>query len=200
MNTRMRIAVVACLLLAACERVPASRQDPPSPPPPPVQPQSDLERLRSELARITVDDTLYLAELGWFALRHYESYEGRNPRTGERVFVPEVWQLFFRAHPNLTHELNGEPRESIADPLRYLDSEDAARHVAWADTLAASIRTQLIAKGEYKLEGIGTFLIADPDFTDLSPGELDERAPLPKRARVRWGTADALQAVLGKAR
>lgn len=149
---------------------------------------ADLEKLRDELVRLTPDDAVYLAELGWFAIRHYRPYEGRNPRTGERVFVPESTVLFFRAHPNVLQTIQQQPLVPIDDSLHDWNDDRATHHAAWADKLAAWMREQLYATGRCALPGLGTLLVteeADEDDDDRAAGR-----------RVHWTTDAALQSSL----
>jgi nucleoid DNA-binding protein len=192
----MRLVVV-CLLIAACEQAPASRQAPPAPPSMPTTKtplaSTDLARLASELQRLSPNDTMYLAELGWFAKRVYESYEGRNPRTGARVFVPKKTLLFFRPHPNLRHVINGEPPETVADPLHYWDDDTSTHHAAWADELAASTKRQLLERGRVELVGVGTLEVGASGA--VRDDEKPDDEPSPGKS-VRWETDAALELAL----
>lgn len=70
----------------------------------------ELERLLNFVEAMRPEHALYLDEVGWFQLHHYKAYDGRNPRTGERVFVPQKALLIFQP------DLNGRPREDLGDP------------------------------------------------------------------------------------
>ena len=45
---------------------------------------------------------------GSFTIRHYESYTGRNPRTGEQVLVPPKRLPFFKVGKELKKLVNAE--------------------------------------------------------------------------------------------
>ena len=44
---------------------------------------------------------------GSFTVRHYDSYTGRNPRTGKRIRVGDKRLPFFKAGKGLKERLNG---------------------------------------------------------------------------------------------
>jgi integration host factor subunit beta len=46
-----------------------------------------------------------LRSFGNFSVREYRSYEGRNPKTGETVFVPEKRLPYFKPSIQLRQEL-----------------------------------------------------------------------------------------------
>ncbi|MBM4354590.1 MAG: integration host factor subunit beta [Deltaproteobacteria bacterium] len=46
-----------------------------------------------------------LRSFGNFSVRQYRSYEGRNPKTGETVFVPEKRLPYFKPSVQLRQEL-----------------------------------------------------------------------------------------------
>src|SRR5215471_14455164 len=58
------------------------------------------------------DDELHLPGVGWLSARHYKPYEGRDPRTGALISVPEKCLPFFRVDPELHRAIN--VREELA--------------------------------------------------------------------------------------
>lgn len=54
-------------------------------------------------------DKVEIRGFGSFLLKGYNAYTGRNPKTGERVFVPKKELPFFRAGKDLRERVNGEP-------------------------------------------------------------------------------------------
>ena len=76
----------------------------------------ELLRLLDVVEAMRPEDALYLDDVGWFQLQHYKAYDGRNPRTGERVFVAEKTLLSFQPDFNLISALNGRRREDLGDP------------------------------------------------------------------------------------
>jgi len=53
---------------------------------------------------------------GSFTVRNYKAYEGRNPRTGEPVMVPEKRLPFFKAGKDL--------RERVAQSITHISDAD----------------------------------------------------------------------------
>lgn len=56
---------------------------------------------------------------GSFEVRHYKAYQGRNPRTGEAVDVPEKQLPFFKVGKELRERVDRGTAEIVAD-----DDED----------------------------------------------------------------------------
>jgi integration host factor subunit beta len=54
-------------------------------------------------------DKVEIRGFGSFLLKGYNAYTGRNPKTGDRVFVPKKELPFFRAGKDLRERVNGEP-------------------------------------------------------------------------------------------
>ena len=52
---------------------------------------------------------------GSFTIRHYPAYNGRNPRTGNPVAVPEKRLPFFKVGKEL-RELVNRPRSEVTEP------------------------------------------------------------------------------------
>lgn len=51
---------------------------------------------------------------GSFTIRQYKAYEGRNPRTGETVYVKPKRMAFFKVGKELRERVNGENEPSSA--------------------------------------------------------------------------------------
>jgi integration host factor subunit beta len=49
-----------------------------------------------------------LRGFGSFEVRHYEGYQGRNPRTGEVIDVPKKRLPFFKVGKNLKRQVVGK--------------------------------------------------------------------------------------------
>lgn len=62
-----------------------------------------FREIKDALAR---GDKVEIRGFGSFLLRHYEAYQGRNPRTGEQVEVPHKKLPFFRAGKDLRDRVN----------------------------------------------------------------------------------------------
>ena len=52
-------------------------------------------------------DRVEIRGFGTFAMRHYEAYRGRNPRTGEVIDVPKKRLPFFKVGKNLKRQVGG---------------------------------------------------------------------------------------------
>jgi integration host factor subunit beta len=52
------------------------------------------------------EERVEIRALGSFEIRHYGSYEGRDPRTGAAVVVKAKWLPFFKANKKLKELLN----------------------------------------------------------------------------------------------
>jgi nucleoid DNA-binding protein len=80
----------------------------------------DSERVWNGLLRVRgTNDAVDIAGIGALTVRTYEAYEGRNPRTGERVHVPAKHLPFFVAADDLREQVNSDgPGSAIADELR----------------------------------------------------------------------------------
>ncbi|HAN30959.1 MAG TPA: integration host factor subunit beta [Myxococcales bacterium] len=53
-------------------------------------------------------DRIEIRNFGNFTVRHYESYTGRNPKTGEPVHVASKRMPFFKVGLELKRRVNGE--------------------------------------------------------------------------------------------
>tara|TARA_B100001248_G_scaffold262728_1_gene261749 strand:+ start:22501 stop:22806 length:306 start_codon:yes stop_codon:yes gene_type:complete len=87
-----------------------------------ISEQAGMTRVKAETIVNTIFDTMVEALLkgdrieirgfGSFVNRHYEGYNGRNPRTGEVIQVAEKKLPFFKVGKELKEEINkraGEP-------------------------------------------------------------------------------------------
>jgi integration host factor subunit beta len=85
-----------------------------------------LHRSKAELLVGTIFDSMIQAlqkgdrieirGFGSFEVRHYKGYEGRNPRTGERVQVEPKRLPFFKAGKELRERVNrGADADSDSD-------------------------------------------------------------------------------------
>ena len=73
--------------------------------------QRDIERivnviLEEIISALTRDDRVELRGFGAFSVRHRAARQGRNPRTGETVFVDEKFVPFFKTGKELRERLN----------------------------------------------------------------------------------------------
>ena len=57
-------------------------------------------------------DRIEIRGFGSFSIREYRSYQGRNPRTGERVVVKAKRLAFFKVGKELRERVNGEVKKS----------------------------------------------------------------------------------------
>lgn len=55
---------------------------------------------------LAAGDRVELRGFGTFSVRHRPARSGRNPRTGEAVFVEEKWVPFFKTGKELHENLN----------------------------------------------------------------------------------------------
>ncbi|MCZ6558049.1 MAG: integration host factor subunit beta [SAR324 cluster bacterium] len=56
---------------------------------------------------LSAGDKVEIRGFGSFLLKSYNAYTGRNPKTGEQVFVPKKELPFFRAGKDLRQKVNG---------------------------------------------------------------------------------------------
>jgi integration host factor subunit beta len=54
------------------------------------------------------DERIEIRGFGSFTTRHYESYTGRNPKTGDAVPVPSKRLPFFKVGKELRERVDGE--------------------------------------------------------------------------------------------
>ena len=62
----------------------------------------------SMTAALERDEGIEIRGFGSFTVRHYKGYNGRNPRTGDSVDVPEKRLPFFKVGKELKALVNGE--------------------------------------------------------------------------------------------
>jgi integration host factor subunit beta len=62
------------------------------------------------------DDKIELRGFGSFRVRRRRSRQGRNPKTGDRVAVPEKRIPYFKPGKELKDLLNGHARRGAGDP------------------------------------------------------------------------------------
>ncbi len=55
---------------------------------------------------LAVGDKVEIRGFGSFLLKSYNAYTGRNPKTGDRVYVPKKELPFFRAGKDLRQRVN----------------------------------------------------------------------------------------------
>ena len=55
---------------------------------------------------LAAGDKVEIRGFGSFLLKSYNAYTGRNPKTGEKVFVPKKELPFFRAGKDLREKVN----------------------------------------------------------------------------------------------
>ena len=73
--------------------------------------QRDVERIVSTIfeeiaGALAKGDRVELRGFGAFSVKNRPSRSGRNPRTGESVFVEEKWVPFFKTGKELRERLN----------------------------------------------------------------------------------------------
>jgi integration host factor subunit beta len=83
-----------------------------------VSEKANITRVKAELVVTTVFDSIVEAlgqghrievrDFGSFEVRHYDSYKGRNPKSGEVIEVPEKVLPFFKVGKNLKRQVNGD--------------------------------------------------------------------------------------------
>lgn len=56
---------------------------------------------------LAAGDKVEIRGFGSFLLKSYNAYTGRNPKTGDKVFVPRKELPFFRAGKDLRQRVNG---------------------------------------------------------------------------------------------
>ncbi|MEE2956011.1 MAG: integration host factor subunit beta [Pseudomonadota bacterium] len=77
--------------------------------------QRDVERIVSTVfdkisKTLTTGDRVELRGFGAFSIKERKSRTGRNPRTGESVFVKKKFVPFFKAGKELRIQLNKPPK------------------------------------------------------------------------------------------
>ena len=60
----------------------------------------------SMIAAFIKEERIEIRGFGSFVIRKYESYEGRNPKTGKKIIIPEKRLPFFKAGKDLVDRIN----------------------------------------------------------------------------------------------
>ena len=81
--------------------------------------QRDIERivnviLEEIIAALARGDRVELRGFGAFTIKHRAARQGRNPRTGETVFVDEKFVPFFKTGKELRERLNRDYPDAVA--------------------------------------------------------------------------------------
>jgi nucleoid DNA-binding protein len=175
-----------------------------------------LDAFLQALSTSPRDRWVVLPGVGWLTVKHYKAYEGRNPRTGADILVPEKRLPYFTSDPELDRALAGLPPSDLAIPddrTRYLrairpdgdeyeDDEDPTTmtRTPGAETIADQIRSRLCAGEAADIPGLGVFdIIEKPSRPGVNP-ETGEKIVIPARRIVRFIAAEALEARLISAR
>ena len=82
-----------------------------------VSKEAKITRVKAETVVETIFDSMKdalkkgdrveLRGFGTFAMRHYEAYRGRNPRTGEVIDVPKKRLPFFKVGKTFKRQVGG---------------------------------------------------------------------------------------------
>ncbi len=54
------------------------------------------------------EDRIEIRGFGSFVIRHYGQYEGRNPKTGQKIRINDKRLPFFKAGKDLIQRINGK--------------------------------------------------------------------------------------------
>jgi nucleoid DNA-binding protein len=188
------LAVLALATPAACSKDPPTNSESYTTDratPMPTSP-NQIERLINYIEAMRPEEVVYLDDLGWFPLQYYKAYEGRNPRTGERIFVPHKALVLFQADPNLIAALNGRPRQDLGDPA--VGAPGVVIHrLDWARSLARHAVDSLAANGVTEIAGFGTLRIEQREV------EYDLGRPTVTEHRVFWEMSEQLRTRLASA-
>lgn len=78
--------------------------------------KTDLSKRNSEqfvnlmvdamISAMTQEDRIEIRGFGSFVIRHYGTYEGRNPKTGETIRITDKRLPFFKAGKDLLQRIN----------------------------------------------------------------------------------------------
>ena len=87
-----------------------------------VSEKINITRVKTEMVVETIFDSMKdalkkgerieIRGFGSFEVRHYDGYQGRNPRTGEVIDVPKKRLPFFKVGKNLKRQVGGKARTS----------------------------------------------------------------------------------------
>jgi integration host factor subunit beta len=61
-------------------------------------------------------DRVEIRGFGSFVSKRYGAYEGRNPKTGARILVPEKRLPFFKVGKELRRRVDGQPETGSPEP------------------------------------------------------------------------------------
>ncbi|MEZ4380495.1 MAG: HU family DNA-binding protein [Nannocystaceae bacterium] len=89
------------------------------------------------------DEGIEIRGFGTFTVRHYGSYKGRNPRTGDSVHVPPKRLPYFKVGKELRERINGE-QPAPAEPIARETSRPQA--AATTRTRAPRIREENVSE------------------------------------------------------
>lgn len=89
------------------------------------------------------DEGIEIRGFGSFTVRHYDPYDGRNPRTGRAVFVPEKRLPFFKVGKELKALVNGE---DVAQPPQHGSGSSASQLPHHAHEAAEAARDHARAR------------------------------------------------------
>ena len=64
--------------------------------------------LDSMTSALAAGDSIEIRGFGSFVVKKYESYQGRNPKTGERIKVPPKKLPFFKVGKELRERVNNK--------------------------------------------------------------------------------------------
>ncbi len=65
---------------------------------------------------LAADGRIEIRGFGSFKVKQYQSYEGRNPKTGEPVQVPEKRLPVFKMSNKLKRSMNDNPKDKFSQP------------------------------------------------------------------------------------
>ncbi len=164
---------VTALLAAGCERQSHGRETKPVSeltPKPPVA-ESDPKHAVAEqlIDKLAAGAEARIPDLGSFEVREYKAYNGRNPRTGETVYVPSKRLPFFKVDSATRDYLNGRGKApSTAWVARLLDELRASKSVVFGRMGGFLLRTKPSALGRDPQTG-GTVEIPARSVLTFSP-------------------------------
>lgn len=160
------------------------------------------ERVVSFLVACGESEELVLRGVGRLSMRHYQAYDGRNPRTGEPTRVPAKKLAFFRVDPTLLCTLNGDDAAD-GDEAPEEEAEEGASLVRapFADALGDAIRARLLA-GEtaVAIDALGTFSVVEKRGRPGVNPDTGEPITIPPRRIVRFASAESLVSRLNESR
>lgn len=150
-------------------------------------PDEDVNRFVAGIAGLPNRDAVYLDGIGWFQVLRFDEYNGKNPRTNERIHVPAKVVLEFQADENLVNTLNGRESEDLGDPTHSNEAGVTIHRYEWSAQLASRMQAELIARGRLHIAGFGSLRIVERFVGYDDP----PRRTLEKR--VGWTMSEALR-------